>query len=182
MKKVTVVLVFTIAAIFMIFSCSKKSTENDEIIAIEDLLVKNNEITGWSYSGTGWTADNLDELIAKINGDADKYGQHGFVQATFQAYQGTIDNRTCELATTIHDLGTEANAMAAYNDPNIQLSGGIDWDGGAGTEASYIRYGLSQALAFYHKSYYVYLNLNYDTEESLNILKTFALNISGKID
>jgi len=70
-----------------------------------------------------------------------------------------------------------------YEDPDLGLSGAIAWTNGAGDAAHYIRYGgLAQTLAFYKDKYFVSLEIDYDTEESLNILKQFALNIDGNIE
>ncbi len=165
------------------FSCSKKdSPMNVETLSIEDYLVKNNEITGWSYSGQGWVANNISELTTHINGEADIYQRHGFVEAAFQKYQGTIDSGERQIDLTVYNQGNTSNALATYEDPDIGLSGAIDWDNGAGEAAHYARFGgFSQALSFYRGSYFVLLRMGYDTEESLNILKQFALNVDGKI-
>lgn len=149
--------------------------------AIEDLLVKNNEITGWSYNGAGWTANNISELTTVIDGLADIFQRHGFIEAAYQAYQGKVDNADRRLDLTIYNQGSETNARATYDDPDLSLTSAQNWTGGAGTAAHYERYGLSQKLAFYRGSYFVMLEMNYDTEESLNILKQFALNVDGRI-
>jgi hypothetical protein len=164
------------------FACSKKSTTGIEPLSIQDFLVKNNEITGWAYSGTGWVANNITELTKQINGAADIYQRHGFVEAAHQAYQGKIDNADRLLSLTIYNQGSNGNALATYEDPDIGLTGALDWPDGAGQAAHYARFsGLSQVLAFYRGAYYVHLEINYDTEESLNILKQFALNVDGKL-
>jgi hypothetical protein len=168
-------------AVILMFSCSKNSTKNNDILSIEDLLVKNNEITGWSYSGAGWTANNISELTTYINGLADIFQRHSFVEAANQVYLGKIDNADRRLDLTIYNQGSEINAKATYDDPDLGLTGALDWINGAGAASHYERYGLSQKLAFYRGQYLVLLELNYDTEESLNILKQFALNVDGKI-
>ena len=162
--------------------CDKNTTKNDKIISIEDLLVKNNEITGWTFSGAGWIANNVSELTVYINGAAEIYQRHGFIEAAHQTYQGTIDNADRLLKITVYNQTDATNALATYQDPDLGHSGAIEWIDGAGTAAHYLRYGgLSQVLTFYRNAYFVLLELNYDTEESLNILKQFALNVDGKI-
>ncbi len=162
--------------------CEKNAANSDQILSIEDLLVKNNDITGWSYEGARWLANNISELTTYINGGAEIYQRHGFIEAAHQAYRGKIDNVDRQLKLTIYNQGNESQAMATYEDPDIGLVGALDWNDGAGKEAHYIRYsGLSQALTFYRNSYFVYLEITYDTEESLNILKQFALNVDGRI-
>ncbi|MCP4580693.1 MAG: hypothetical protein GY839_03700 [candidate division Zixibacteria bacterium] len=172
-----------IALSILILTCSKeKATEDDGIILIEDLLVENNEITGWTYYGTNWVANNITELTTYINGAADLYQRHGFEEAAHQAYEGSIDDATRFLSVTVYNMGSESHAGDTYDDPETGLGGATDWTDGAGQRAHYIRYGgLSQILAFHSDAYFVYLEINYDSDESLNILKQFALNIDGKI-
>ena len=171
-----------LCALFIFVACDKQTTKNDTIISIEDLLVKNNEITGWAFSGVGWIAHNISELTFYINGAAEIYQRHGFIEAAHQEYQGTIDSADRLLKITVYNQTDVANALATYQDPDLGHSGAIDWNDGAGIAAHYLRYaGLSQVLTFYRDAYYVVLELNYDSEESLNIMKQFALNIDGKI-
>jgi hypothetical protein len=172
------------AALALAWGCGgKKTSDSGDITAIEDLLVKNNEITGWTYSGEAWSAYSYSDLAYYIDGEADWYDRHGFKEATRQTYQGTIDNGTRTLRLTIYNQGTESNALDTFEDPEIQPSGAVDWTDGAGEAAKYRRWGLSQLLIFYRGPYFVYLEMSdYDTEESLNILKQFALNVDGKIE
>ena len=180
MKKFILLL---LVAVFLSPSCNNDDEDDTApAIIIQDLVVKNNEITGWTFSGTGWTANNITDLTAYINGGAEVYQLHGFVEAVNQAYQGTVNQNPAVLTMYIYDQGDEANCDDLYNDPNLGFSGAIDWTGGAGTKAHYVRYGLSQQLAFYHDAYYVLLDINVDTEESLSILQQFALNVDGKIN
>jgi hypothetical protein len=143
--------------------------------------VKNNEITGWVYGGQRWMANNITELTTYINGLADVFQRYGFVEAAYQSYEGKIDDENRQLQMTIYKQQDEENAQAVYEDPDIGLGSGIQWQDGAGKEAKYIRFGM-QALAFYNGPYFVYLQINYDTEESLIILKQFALNVDQKIE
>ena len=157
-------------------------TEGAPIISTENLLVKNNEIVGWSYTGSNWVANDFSELTIYINGMAEIYQRHGFVDAAHQTYQGKIDNIDRHLSLTIYNQGNESNALATYQDPDTGLSEAVDWIDGAGQAAHYIRYnGLSQALTFYSGQYFVYLVINCDTDESLNTLKQFALTVDSKI-
>ena len=169
-------------AVISNLACSKQATKNQGILTIEDLLVKNNEITGWSYSAPGWEASNISELTTYINGMAEIYQRHGFEEGAHQSYEGMIDSGSRMLGLTIYHMGNEENAAEVFEDPDLGLSGATVWVGGAGEAAQYVRYGgLSQALTFYRGAYFVFLELNYDTEESLNILKQFALNVDGKL-
>jgi hypothetical protein len=166
----------------MNLACNKQSGPGDEeVLAIEDLLVENNEITGWTYSSTNWIANNITELTTYINGGAEIYQSYGFVEGACQSYEGSVGDGVRELKVTIYNMSTESNASDTYDDPNCGISGGTDWPDGAGVRANFIRHGLAQELAFYKSSYFVKININYDSDESLNIIKQFALNIDGKI-
>jgi hypothetical protein len=164
-------------------ACSEKhTTDNEEIKSIEDLLVKDNEIAGWTYAGAGWVV-SISELYGKINGKAKVYEDHGCIEAAHQTFQGTVDGGTRTLGLTVFDQGNQDNARDTYEDPEVGLSGAVTWTDGAGVASKYARYGgLSQVLAFYNGPYFVLLEMDYDTEESLNILKQFALNVDGKIE
>lgn len=175
-----------VALTLAVASCDKKTTEptaSAPAVSIEDYLVKNNEITGWTYGGAGWVANNISELTTHINGAAEIYQRHGFMEAASQAYSGTVNSIETQIVITVYNQASQANALAVYEDPDIGLSGAIDWDGGAGQAAHYARYGgLSQVMAFYRGRHFVYMEMSIDTEESLNILKQFALNVDAKIN
>jgi len=147
----------------------------------EEFLVDNGEIAGWSYLGNSWVANTIAELAQYINGASVIYQRYGFVDAAYQAYQGIIDNGNRQINLTIYNQGTEVNALALYEDPDLGMAGATNWENGAGQSARYIRYGLSQSLSFYRDSYYISLESNFDSEETLNLLKQFALTVDGKI-
>lgn len=174
---------FILLALILFFGCEKSNpTESDEIVTIEDILVQNNEITGWSYSGVNWVANSITELTEYINGMAEIYQKHGFTEGAQQSYGGTINSSSCTIQLIIYNMDTAANAKEMYDDPDLGLSAATVWTDGAGAEAHYVRYGgLSQVMTFYSSGYFVYLMINYDSDESLNILKQFALNVDGKI-
>lgn len=174
--------IIIVAAGLLFYGCTKE-TGNNGALTIEDLLVKNNEITSWTYSGSGWIANNSSELTHHINGGAELYIKYGFIEAASQNYQGTINTVSCEIVLTVYNLGTDENVTALFDDPDLGLTSALIWsDNPAGTVAKYIRYsGLSQVLCFYRDNYLVYLTMSFDTEESLNILKQFGYNVDEKI-
>lgn len=178
MKKHTLVI---LAFAIILIACGKETTKNSAVLSIEDLMVKNNEITGWTHSGQRWLASNISELTTYINGEAEIYQRHGFTEAIQQGFRGKVNNGDRELKISIYDQGTETNARAVYEDPDLGMTGAIPWSGGAGKSARFVRYGLSQRLTFYRGPYYVHLDINYDSDESLSIMQQFALNIDGKI-
>lgn len=160
-----------------------KDTGNTTTLTIEDMLVKNNEITGWVYSGAGWIANNGSELTQQINGGAELYIKYGFTEAASQLYQGTINDISCEIGLTVYNMSTAENTVALFEDPDLGLTSALNWlDAPAGTAAKYIRYsGVSQVLCFHRGNYLVYLTMSFDTEESLSILKQFAYNVDEKV-
>ena len=166
----------------LVLGCSKQATRTEGILSVQDLLVRHNEITGWSHSGPGWEARSISELTVHINGLAEIYQRYGFEEGAHQSYEGTIENGSRVLELTAYEVDSEESAAALFEDPDLGFGGATPWTGGAGQEAHYVRYGgFSQALAFYRGAYFIFLGLNYDTEESLNILKQFALNVDGKL-
>lgn len=171
-------------ALILTSGCKKNSGTDPSgtTDAIEALLVRNNEIAGWSFSGSQWVASSISELTTYIDGMADIYQRHGFVEAAHQDYQGSVNSRSTTLRLTVYNQGASANAADLYNDTDLGFSGAIDWPGGAGEAAHYVRNaGLSQLLGFRRGAYFVLLEIGADTDESLNVLKTFALNVDGKI-
>jgi hypothetical protein len=171
-----------VAILAITTGCSdKNTTDNGDLVAIEDRLVENNEIAGWTYAEAGWVANNVSELTTYINGLATVYERHGFVEAAHQSYQGTIDDAARTLNVTVYNQGTSANAKATFDDPEVGLTGTTIWNNGAGEEAHFKLFGLSYGLAFHRGPFFVYLDIGYNTEKSLNILKQFALNIDGKL-
>lgn len=177
----SVLVVFVVA-----FSSCKKEAgagpDGGSAKTIADFTVRNGEIAGWSYGGSSWTANNISELTTYIDGLADIYRRHGFVEAAHQEYQGTVSSTQAQLKLTVFNQATPGNAAATYADPDLGFAGALDWTGGAGEAAHYVRNGgLSQVLSFHRGSYFVYLEMSIDTEESLNVMKQFALNVDGKI-
>ena len=172
----------TVILCFIVQSCTK-DTGKKTILSIEDILIKNNEITGWSYSGTNWVANNRSDLTTYINGGADLYFKYGFIEAAYQKYSGSINNIGCEIQLYVYNLGSSVNTANIFEDPDLCLSGAIVWtDNPAGTIAKYLRgNGLSQTMFFYREKYLVNLAVTSDNQESLGILKQFAKNIDEKL-
>jgi hypothetical protein len=164
------------------FDCKKDISKN-AAISIEDLLVKNNEITGWTYSGAGWVASSNPELNGIIDGGSEIYIKYGFKEASGQKYTGMANNIETDLKVWVFNQDISANAIALFKSPDLNLSSALVWsDNPAGTEARYFRYsGLSQVLYFYRGKYIVLISIDTDSEESLSIIKQFAYNVDAKI-
>jgi hypothetical protein len=177
-------IIIVFAAFLTLFStgCSKDSKKSNPAV-IEDMLVKNNEITGWAYSGAGWIANNGTELTTQIDGGAELFIKYNFSEGAYQMYTGVINSIDCELQLYVYNQGSASSAISLFDDPDLGFSSAITWtDNPAGTKAKYERYsGLSQVLGFYRDKYFVHLNISFDSEESLNILKQFAYNVDEKL-
>ena len=168
--------------LFIFISCTKSDNSNNNIKkTIEDLIIKNNEISGWTFSGSGWIANNISELTTYIDGAAEIYQKYGFVEAVSQTYSGKVNNQSADLRVSIYNHGTKVNASAVYIDPDVGLIGANELTN-IGNAGHYIRNGgLSQVLSFFRDKYYIILDINSDSDESLGILKQFALNIDAKV-
>ena len=164
------------------FGC-KKDSNKSTVVAIEDLLVKNNEITGWAYSSSSWVANNGSDLTQKIDGGAEQYIKYGFIEASNQGYTGTINGSGVEITIRVYNLGSDENTSLIMDDPEVVPSNSLIWvDNHAGFAAKYMRFGgLSQHMYFNRGKYLIYLEADTDSEESLNILKQFALNVDEKV-
>jgi hypothetical protein len=175
-----------ILCISLLTGCKKNSTDpnNGKVKTISERLPQNGEIAGWTFSGSGWTANNITDLTNYIDGAAPAYQRHGFIEAAHQKYQGTVNNANAIIGLTIYNQGTSATALDLYNDTDLGFNGAIDWNGTghAGTAAHYLQNGgLSQQLSFYRNGYYVYVEVNTDTPESLSIIQQFALNVDAEV-
>lgn len=177
----TRVYILPVLLVLMALAACSKSTTEPETLTIEDLLVKNNELAGWVYGDTRWVARNYSELYIPINGAAVIYERHGFREAASQNYMGTIDDVQVEITIMVFDQTTAENAENLFNDPDTDFGGATPWPDGAGEEAHYDAAPLSHRMSFYRGKYYVDLNIGSGSEEGLNVLKQFALNIDGKI-
>jgi hypothetical protein len=181
MTKLTLYTIFL--TLFFISPACKKDTSRNKILSVEDILVKNSEITGWSYSGTSWVANNRSDLTTYIDGGAELYFKYGFVEAAYQKYSGIINNVNCEIQLYVYNLSNSNNTATILDDPDLGLSGATMWsDNPAGTIAKYVRgNGFSQTMFFYRDKYLVDITVTTDNQESLSILKQFAKNVDEKI-
>ncbi len=181
MKTIKLWLAFIMILSFI--SCTKDTTNNNNNNRnVQDFLVKDNEISGWKFYGTGWTANNISELTNFIDGLAELYQKYGFVEASSQAYSGKVNNSDAEIKITVYGQDSKNNALGVYNDPDNGLSSATELIPPVGDIAKYVRNaGLSQVFAFVKDKYYVQIEINADSEECLNVVKQFALNVSNKI-
>ena len=139
-------LLFLLAIIPVLIACSKKDTTNPTAVTVEDLLLKDNEISGWRKAGNGWVASNENELFSHIDGSAPLYTKNGFVEAASQDYQGSILANQTTIMLEIYNQRASANAKAVFDEVVQQLSNAETWKASTLTDARIERFELSQNI------------------------------------
>jgi len=167
--------------VFLLIQCSKKNVTNPDVATVEDLIIKNNEISGWQWSGSGWTAKSESELMAHIDGAAPLYIKYGFVEAAEQSYQGSIQGTTATVILEIFDQGNTSNAEKVFDEVVPTLSAAESWQTSNFQEAKIERLPLAQTIVGWKKNYYIKLTIDLNLSEALEVLKTFANNVGSKI-
>lgn len=175
--KICIFLIFT----FILINCSKKNATNPNLATVEDLIIKNNEISGWLWSGNSWTAKSENELMEQINGAATLYIKYGFVEGASQSYQGNIQGNTSTILLEIFDQGSASNAKKVFDEVVPKLSAPETWQDSNLQEARIERLPLAQTIVGWEKNYYIKLTIDLNLNEALEVLKTFANNIGNKI-
>ena len=152
-------------------------------ISVIDLLPQDNEISGWARDGNYELATNYQELYDIIDGEAQVYIDHGFVEGVFQDYKGLIGQEEVKLEVRIFDMGASSNAKDVYD--AVASGGETPWDepGHAGEEAR-IDEGLlfAYAIDFYKNKFFSRVTIQKKSDEALGICKTFCINISDAIE
>lgn len=174
--------IFFVLVFGTLFFCSKKNPMVDTILAPEDLLLKDNEISGWERSGQCWVASSYGELTNYINGEAVIYTSRGFVESAFQIYQGSVLENTETVELRIFDQGNQKNAESVFDELVNQMSSPIEWDPGVGEQAKIERFPLAQRIIFWKSKYFIAFSISSGLEEALNVLKTFSINVDSKIE
>ena len=162
------------------FTFCNKSSSGPEVLTLEDLLVKDNEISGWNQSGEFWLAGSSTDLYTHINGAAELYNMHGFVEAVSQSYEGSIEGFTEAITLQIFDQGSEENVTALFEDYINNMSNPEQWTE-VGDNARIERFDLGIQIIFQESKYFVSLEITSSFEKALDILKSFARNIDLKI-
>jgi len=179
LKKLPILLILVLVIIFA--NCDKNETTNPEPLIITDLLIKDNEISGWSRSGSSWLANSSGDLNNAINGEAVIYTSRGSVEAAMQEYEGSILGNSLAIELRVFDQASSDNALAVFDELANQMSNPVDWNSGVGEEALIERFPTFQKIIFWKYKYFIQLYINSGLDESLEVLKTFANNIDTKI-
>lgn len=174
-----------IAAIIVVLFCFCTQNEDTQIEPkdVVDLLPLDGEVSGWSRSSATEIAENESQLWDLINGEGQVYIDNGFVKCAFQTYSGDISGPV-DLRLRIWDMGDTANAKAIYDE--LATGSEIEWtNNNAGVEA---RYELIPGivvdyyeLEFWEDNFFVWMQIDNDTQAGLDIAQLFALNISSAI-
>jgi len=172
--------------IIFITGCDKASTpDSPDIVTISDLLPRANEISGWdrmSGNDAAWLATNASELLYHINGGAELYTNHGFIEATMQLYSGIVNTQSgIECEVQIYDQGTESFARAVYDDPNNVFVNPITPSNPPSAKSQIRKDIFSHSMKFVASRYYVLISITSADDKARDVLEMFALNIAGRI-
>ncbi len=161
--------------------CSKDASTNSTPLAPEDLLTRDDEISGWKKAQSSWIAGSSGDLNTYIDGEEPTYTRHGFVEAAMQQYEGRVLTATATIEVRIFDQGSPSGAKALYDEISLQLINPLDWKMSSGDIARIERLPLSQRIVFWKSKHYVSLSITSGLDEGLEVLKTFAGNVIHKI-
>jgi hypothetical protein len=170
-----------ILAVLASVQCSKKNTTSPGLASIEDLIIKDNEISGWHRAGEGWVASSETDLYGRIDGAAPPYVQHGFMEAADQNYSGKVLQDTVTVELKVFDQGAASNAQALYGELSVLMLTPETWQTDKFQEAKIERTQLSIRIVAWKSKYYVSLSITSNLNEALEVLKIFATNVGSKI-
>ena len=159
--------------------CSKDSSTNATPVTTEDIITRDDEISGWNRAGGSWTANTSGELNTHINGEEPVYTRHGFVEAAMQRYEGKVLTSSATVELRIFDQSSEDNASGLFEELLLQLVNPISYT--VADDAKIERFPLSQKIVFRKSKYFVSLTITSGIDEALDVLKTFAGNVDSKI-
>jgi hypothetical protein len=173
----------TLVVLLFLFAACPSDEEVEQKDAV-DLAPADNEISGWTRSGSMDIAENDAQLFALINGEGQVFMDNDFVKYVSQRYQGDVSGNQRELEVRIVDMGDAESAEIVYDETGFGSETPWTEDGHAGTEAR-IEEGLisDYLIDFWEDRFYVRVTLYMEkTEAGLNITKLFAINISEAIN
>lgn len=165
----------------LLLTCTTE--EETVVIDVVDLIPMDNEISGWVRDGAMDVAENETQLWALINGEGQVYLDHGFVKCAFQDFQGQVTGNSRSIELRAFDLGNSTNAQEVYHDFRLESGSEIPWTGTGhpGTEARYETLSGFHEIELWEERFYVYILINDDTPEGLNVAQLFAINVSETI-
>ncbi len=173
-------------SLILLTSCEKEKNPTGSSAVPADFLPKNDDIQGWN-KGDGQDdyreATDYSSLYDIIDGGAEVYINHGFIEGVHQNYYGSIQSSSKTLQLLIYDMGDSTNAYNLYHDPAIIPTSHSTQD--FGDEARLDEGALfDYALDFRLDKYYVELTLNKEGNEveALQVLRQFALAVESNME
>lgn len=179
--------ILVLAAVILVAAgCTKSDSPSGPAVAsITDLLPKDNEISGWPRkggAGASWRATSAAELQAAIDGGAEIYTNHGFVEAAMQSYTGSVNQQAgvdCEVQ--IYDQASAVQATAVFEDPNMVYPAPIAPDNPPSALAQIRKDIFSHTMKFVKGRYFVQITLTSADDKAQAVLEMYANNVAAKI-
>ncbi len=141
---------------------------------LEKLTPLNNDVAGWVIDEIYYAGD-AESLMARINGGAPFYLEHGTREVLFQEYS----NGKSYLSIELYKTESRESAGRLYANVHAATPEHLDGLGDMGRfDGSLVG---SDLVEFQHKNYFVRLMISQGTNSKMTILK-FARAISAKID
>jgi hypothetical protein len=182
MKRFGIAVLLSCVVLGLAPACSKKSSSDPSVQTVEDLLLKDNEISGWTRSGAGWVANNDQELFGPIDGAAPKYIQNGFVEGAGQDYAGHVRQDAATVGLRVFDMGQASNALAVFTMIRDEMTSTENWPSAALDTACVERSAVSQTLIGIRSRYFISVSIESGLSEALEVAKMFASNVGMKIE
>lgn len=171
-------------AAFLITLCAGCSEDNPQQAATlrpADLLPASGEISGWD-KGDFVEMDDDAALLDEINGGAEIYIQHGFVEGVIQDYEGTIGGEAAILTLWIFDQGSASNAEDLFGEEGLNLGNLTPWEAGDEAVIDMALFHITihlRADRFYVR---VVIDKNDDEVAALATAQDFALSVADGIN
>jgi hypothetical protein len=161
------------------FGCDNTPQPNPPKDAV-DLVLADNEITGWTRSSAMEVCENATQLLALIDGEGQTYIDNGFVKSAFQDYTGTIGGNTVPLALRVFDMADTAHARTVY--AAVATGSETPWTGdNPGDEARIEQSLFAYRVDFREDKFYLSVSIDDATDAGLSTAKLFLLNVSDAI-
>ena len=163
-------------------SCDEDDDPSASIVVPSDFLPKDGDIEGWEKGETR-EADDYTSLYDIIDGGAEIYIDHGFVEGVHQNYNGSILSNNLTLELIIYDMGDTTGAYDIFHDAYVTPPSHSPQDFG---DEGRLNEGLLSvyAIDFRKDKYYVKLSLmkaGIETE-SLQMLRLFASTVVSNME
>ncbi|NQS98539.1 MAG: hypothetical protein HQ591_08800 [candidate division Zixibacteria bacterium] len=183
---ISTIIIIVMSFIFLtIYSC-EDSGSSSTITVPADFLPKQGDIEGWTKgSGTGdyLEASNQSSLYDIIDGGAEVYITHGFLEGVQQLYYGDILGAGQTLTLFITDQGDSTGAYNLFHDAFITPTSHSPLDYG---DEGRLNEGLlfDYEIDFRLDEYYVRLTLNKEgmETEALQVLQLFASAVESNME